>query len=267
MNFRLVLSILAAFFLFSCQKKEDRFPATKIGGHACAGLEISSSNYHDNTLEAYKYALSFENVPMIEVDVQLSKDGTLWLFHDLKLDEESIGTGAVAQRDDAYLSGLHYRTLEKEQLIRLQDLPADLRGTYLIVDLKESDGTGVTLIDSARLLQAMQQANAYFNNGKLGFITNSGRFVPTMKSLGYTVYCDAVDAAQFLNNANALISDGASFRNSAITISDVNAVKSLGKEVILYDVRSPKGIKSAFNKFPDYLLTDDIKATLIEKYK
>ncbi|MNY72919.1 hypothetical protein D3C86_2115780 [compost metagenome] len=81
------------------------------------------------------------------------------------------------------------------------------------------------------------------------------------------MYCDAVDAAQFLNNANALISDGASFRNSAITISDVNAVKSLGKEVILYDVRSPKGIKSAFNKFPDYLLTDDIKATLIEKYK
>lgn len=258
---------MLALFLFSCKKKEDRFPATKIGGHACAGLEISSSNYHDNSLEAFRYARSFENVPMIEVDVQLSQDGTLWLFHDLKLDDESTGTGAVAQREDAYLSGLHYKTLEKERLIRLQDLPADLRGIYLAVDLKESDGTGITLVDSARLLQAMQQANAYFYNGKLGFITNSGRFVPTMKSLGYTVYCDAVNAEQFFKSLYASISDGVCFRNSSVTVSDVNAVKMLGKEVIIYDVRSPQGIKSAFKKFPDYLLADDIKATLIEKYK
>lgn len=267
MNCRLNTFLALMLILFSCGKAKDRFPATQIGGHACAGLQISGSNYHNNSLEAYKYARSFANVPVIEVDVQLSKDGTLWMFHDLKLEDESTGTGAVAQHDDGYLSGLHYKSLEKERVIRLQDLPADLRGIYLLVDLKESDGTGLTLIDSARLLQAMQQTTAYFHNGKVGFITNSGRFMPTMKSLGYTVYNDAIDAEQFLTSANAAISDGVCFRNSAVTVSDVHAIQALGKQVILYDVRSPKGIKSAFNKFPDYLLTDDIKATLIEKYK
>ena len=61
--------------------------------------------------------------------------------------------------------------------------------------------------------------------------------------------------------------DGAVFRNSDIAVSDVVAVKTFGKKVIIYDVRSAKGIRSALDKSPDFLLTDDIKTTLIEKYK
>ncbi len=76
-----------------------------------------------------------------------------------------------------------------------------------------------------------------------------------------------MNASQFLNYPVMSITDGAVFRNSEIAVSDVNSVKSFGKEVIIYDVRSPNGIKSALDKTPDYLLTDDIKATLIEKYK
>src|SRR5688500_5848438 len=110
-------------FLFCCGKRKDLYPGTTIGGHACAGLHISSSNYHDNSLEAYKYARSFETVLMIEVDAQLSSDGTLWLFHDPELDKESTGTGSVSQKNDAYLSGVNYESLEHERLIRLSDLP------------------------------------------------------------------------------------------------------------------------------------------------
>jgi glycerophosphoryl diester phosphodiesterase len=133
--------------------------------------------------------------------------------------------------------------------------------------LKESDGTETGVVDSTALLTAMNSAKQYFYNGDLGMITNTGRFLPTIKTLGFKVYYNAVNASLFLNYSNASISDGAVFRNSDISISDVNSVKSFGKEVIIYDVRSPNGIKSAFEKSPNYLLTDDIKATLIEKYK
>lgn len=253
--------------LFSCKKQKDEYPATSVGGHACAGLHISSSNYHDNSLEAYKYARSFETILMVEVDVQMSSDGTLWLFHDPTLDEESTGEGAIPQKNDTYLSGVKYNSLEKERLIRLLDLPADLKGIRLLLDLKESDGSESGLIDSTALIDAMNLVKQYFYNGDLGMITNTGRFLPTFKGLGFKIYYNAVNANQFLSYSNASISDGALFRNSDISISDVNSVKSFGKEVILYDVRSPNGIKSAFEKSPNYLLTDDIKATLIEKYK
>lgn len=253
--------------LFSCRKHKDLYPETIIGGHACAGLHISSSNYHDNSLEAYKYARSFESVLMVEVDAQLSSDGTLWLFHDPELDGESTGTGSVPEKDDVYLSGVKYNSLEKERLIRLSDLPANLKGIRLVLDLKESDGTENGLIDSTKLINAMSLAKQYFYNGDLAMVTNTGRFLPTIKGLGFRIYYNSVNAGQFLNYPNMSFSDGAVFRNSEISVSDVNSVKSLGKEVIIYDVRSPKGIKSALEKTPDYLLTDDIKATLIEKYK
>lgn len=258
---------LVMLVLFSCKKSEDRYPGTVIGGHACAGLHISSSNYHDNSLEAYRYARSFDKIRLIEVDAQLSLDGTLWLFHDPELTIESTGSGRVPQREDAYLSGVKYKSLEKERLIRLTDLPADLKGARLLIDLKESDGTENGLIDSTGLIDALKAANQYFYNGDLAIITNTRRFAPTIKGLGFRVYYNAMNADQFLGYPTGSVSDGAVFRNSEIAIADVNAVKSLGKEVLIYDVRSPVGIKSALEKIPNYLLTDDIKATLIEKYK
>lgn len=261
------LVVLLLAVSFSCQKKKDRFPGTQIGGHACAGLHVSSSNYHDNTLEAYRYARSFESVKIVEVDVQLSQDGTFWLFHDPTLDVESTGSGTVPQSSDAYLSGLKYRSLEKEKLVRLQDLPTDLKGEILLLDMKESDGTAGGLIDSSRMFQALESAKNYFTNGSLCMITNTGRFVSSIKQLGYQVFFNAYGINHFLNDEQAGLMDGAVFRNADIEAADVAVVKTMGKRVILYDVRSPKGIRSALEKDPDYLLTDDIKATLIEKYK
>ncbi|TSJ38985.1 hypothetical protein FO442_18385 [Fluviicola chungangensis] len=266
MHFKLIIGCVV-LFLFSCKKHKDLYPDTAIGGHACAGLHISSSNYHDNSLEAYKYARSFEQLALIEVDAQLSLDGTLWLFHDAELDVESTGTGAVPQKNDAYLSGINYSSLEKERVIRLSDLPADLKGIRLIIDLKESDGTDNGLIDSTKLIDALKEAKQYFYNGDLALVTNTRRFIPTIKGLGFRVYYNVVNALQFWSYSTAFIVDGAIFRNSDIAVSDVNSLKSLGKEVIIYDVRSPNGIRSALEKIPHYLLTDDIKATLIEKYK
>ncbi len=266
MSYKLSIIILSLVFL-SCKKGKDLYPGTQIGGHACAGLHISSSNYHDNSLEAYKYARSFESIHMVEVDVQLSKDGTLWLFHDPELSIESTGSGSVPQSSDAYLSGLKYRSLEKERLIRLEDLPADLKGVTLLLDLKESDGTTTGLIDSTQMMQALTHAKNYFTNGSLALITNTGRFVSSIKGTGYGMYYNSVNAAHFQSYENKSLMDGAVFRNSDIAASDVSAVKILGQKVIVYDVRSAKGIRSALEKGPDFLLTDDIKTTLIEKYK
>lgn len=266
MHFKYLVCLLP-LALFSCKKGKDRYPETQIGGHACAGLHISGSNYHDNSLEAYRYARSFEEIRLVEIDVQLSKDGTFWLFHDPELDNESTGNGSVPQSTDAYLSGLKYRSLEKEKLVRLQDLPADLKGATLLMDLKESDGTASGLIDSTRMFQALTEAKNYFTNGNLSLVTNTGRFVSSIKQMGYGIFLNAYNATHFLNDEQMYLMDGGVFRSSDLEEADVTAVKKTGKQVILYDVRSPKGIRSALKKGPDYLLTDDIKATFIEKYK
>lgn len=269
MSFKYGSLLLGALLvLFSCKKRIDHYPATIIGGHACAGLHVSSSNYHDNSLEAYRYARSFKEIELVEVDVQMSLDGTLWLFHDPELDVESTGSGKIPQKHDDYLSGLNYRSMEKEKVIRLLDLPSDLKGICLVFDLKESDGMG-GMVDSTILYDALLQAYNYFDNGTLAIISSTGRFFDALHyQTNYSTYYSAKNAEVYLNSPHVGYSSGVAFRNSDITDTDVDLVKSItNRRVIVYDVRSPQGIRSALHKRPSFLLTDDIKATLIEKYK
>ena len=52
----------------------DRF------GHAGMGMDIAYSIYHDNSEEAIDLALSLPSINGVEMDVRMSKDGTLWLY-------------------------------------------------------------------------------------------------------------------------------------------------------------------------------------------
>lgn len=265
MHFRGLFFCLSLVVLFACKKVKDRYPDTELGGHAGAGLHISSSNYHDNSLEAYEYACSYSEIKMIELDIQLSADHTWWLFHDLELSVESSGKGNIPEASDAYLSTLRYETLEREKLVRLLDLPSDLHGRTLLLDVKEVKGTG--LIDSAAMIQALIQAKNYFTNGKLALVSNGGRYLETLSSLGFEIYLNAQNATDYLSIPNHALTQGALFRNAAIEAEDIEKLQAVSKKSIIYDVRSPKGIRRALKKKPAVLLADDIKATIIEKYK
>jgi hypothetical protein len=58
---------------------------------------------------------------------------------------------------------------------------------------------------------------------------------------------------------------GIVIRNKAIEKYQVEMIQSLGREVYLFDIRSPKGNRVAFNKNPNGIISDDIRAALIYK--
>jgi hypothetical protein len=55
-------------------------------------------------------------------------------------------------------------------------------------------------------------------------------------------------------------------RNSDFDKNEIELIKNANKDLFIFEIRSPKGIRSALNKNPDALITDDIRAALIEKY-
>ena len=59
--------------------------------------------------------------------------------------------------------------------------------------------------------------------------------------------------------------DGIVIRNKMIQASEVEVISNLGKSVLLYDLRSPKGNRQALEKKPTGIITDDIRAALIER--
>ncbi|MEY4861816.1 MAG: hypothetical protein RL059_1520, partial [Bacteroidota bacterium] len=55
---------------------------------------------------------------------------------------------------------------------------------------------------------------------------------------------------------------GLVIRNVSITAEEVHAIQAFNKQVAIFEVRSPKGTKIAFNKAPDYLITDELRTAL-----
>jgi len=80
-----IFSLLAISF-FSCHHKNENTPydysnhTTKILGHRGYGIKGYNDTLMDNTLEAIIKAI--KTTDGVEVDIQMSKNGTIWLYHD-----------------------------------------------------------------------------------------------------------------------------------------------------------------------------------------
>jgi glycerophosphoryl diester phosphodiesterase len=98
---------------------------------------------------------------MIELDVQLSVDGHVMVFHDARLDRTSTGSGPLAERTLAELrtldaGGWFGPRFDGERIPTLEEVLAWARGTIpLLVELKYDETPGPALGRAAvQLVQA-----------------------------------------------------------------------------------------------------------------
>lgn len=77
------LYITLLFLLItSCKSDEETQPIIEnlYFGHRGSGADVYQKKYIENTLPSVEYALN--HLDGCEVDIQMSKDGTIWLYHD-----------------------------------------------------------------------------------------------------------------------------------------------------------------------------------------
>jgi len=77
------LFLITTFCLAGCKNSEmeTEYPETRILGHRGSGL--TSEEFQENTFSSVINA--FKRLDGAEADIQCSKDGTIWLFHDANL--------------------------------------------------------------------------------------------------------------------------------------------------------------------------------------
>ncbi|MGV3630709.1 MAG: glycerophosphodiester phosphodiesterase [Bacteroidota bacterium] len=254
--------IIIAFFIFSCSK-EKNFDAVQVFGHAGNGIQISNSVYHDNSQEAVDLALAQNGCAGVEVDIQLSKDGTAWLFHDPDMERETGETGCIPSKTDAKLGKITYSSFHSENLLRLKEL--DVYGKSVFLDLKHVNScAGETVI----LADLMDDILAFRDNNpsiELRIITFNPEWIDALLLSGLEIFYEA----EHYEEASLYFQEGLQgfvFKNENITKDQLADLKNKGFRTVLFEARSPKGIRRALRKYPDYILADDIKATLIEKY-
>lgn len=83
-KFLRTIFFLSIVFMLGCTGKFDSSSIkTNILGHRAYGIKGFNDTLMDNTLPAVIKALQITNG--VEVDIQMSKDGTIWLYHDAEL--------------------------------------------------------------------------------------------------------------------------------------------------------------------------------------
>lgn len=264
----LVILFSAILVLVSACKKKDTFGNIEILGHGGNGLEIVNSFYHDNSLESIELALLTDGCEGVELDVRLSADGTLWLYHDNKLDDGTDGTGCVATSTDEYLSTLYYTTVDHEALIRLSDVPKTyLANKKVYIDSRNSISCTNSSVDLNTFLNAVLAFRDDCEaSTEIIIETRDDAWEPAFALAGFTTikYITAFDQYAGIV-ANLPSVDIIVVSNEIITKANVAKIHEDGREVIIFGMRSAKSTRDAYRKQPDGILADNLRVAIIEK--
>lgn len=268
MYFNKGILICLLLIVTSCFKSKN-YDAVLLFGHGGNGLEILNSFYHDNSLEAINLALSIDGNNGVEVDVQLSADGELWLYHDNFLDSETNGVGCINDTNTSYLELLKYKTVSKEKLAKLGDINTDLlKNKHLYLDFRHYNFCKNQLVDVNKVIQRLKSLQFdQLAEIDLYCVVSTNLWIQPLLEAGFQVMSTVSDIIDFKNIIQQYPEvSGAVVNNKFVNADDIKYLESLDKKVVIFEVRSPKGIRSALKKYPFGIMTDDIRTALIEKY-
>ncbi len=259
--------ILVILFITSCNKDSINHDVPIIA-HAATGLYNPQQYFHDNSKEGIEYALSFTELDGIEVDIQRSKDGTFWLYHDDRLENNTNGTGQICEKYDSEIEGLNYSTLRREKLVRLTEVDFESFSAKktLFLDLKTYSSCNYdSLIVDDIILSLGELALFELPHYDVKLIVNDIRFAYAIGLAGYTIYCDINSLANGKERLELYPYDGFFIRNRNITEKETKELLDFAVKVVIFDVRTPLSIRRAKQKRPTYLMVEEFKTALIEK--
>lgn len=264
--FKVVFLAMMTLSLATCKKKEN-FKHINISVHAASGLYNPSSFFVDNTSEAVNYALGFEDLNGIEIDIQLSSDGTLWMFHDVSLDERTDGNGLVFTSTDEYLESLKYNDLSSTKISKFSEIEWTLlngkKNIYL--DFKNLNTVSICeTFNISNLVDVLDDVSSSNPKVKLIPIILNKVIAEKVYDSGYKVFTDikSYEEGKLLSSS---FYSGYFIRQKELTALEVRDLQNLGKNVIFFNVFSLSSVKKALRKEPYGVLVEDFKSAIIER--
>ena len=257
MHFRLLFILVLQFF--SCSKKED-FSMIQVFGHAGMGLKMPNSIFHDNSLEAIELALTIPGSNGVEIDIQMDLNGRLWLFHDELLNEETNGINCIPSNTSEYLKTLRYSSLKQEKIAELSQIPFhNFEDKSFFLDLKTWNKCSESSVSAEDFKAALLAINL---PTKCKIILSDPNWIPYFTD-DFTIYfaSDNFQYAKSILTQEPMVK-GLIIRNVAINKAEIQEIIQQNKEIYLFEIRSPKGVKRALEKRPSGIISDDLRAAI-----
>lgn len=261
------LNFIGAFLLtinLSC-KKQEKLPEVIVYGHAGTTLYSERWVYPANTVESVLYALDVLDADGVEVDVQMTKDSVLVLYHDAYLDEVTNLSGCIHEFNFVDLEGVQvYQT--KYQLARLDEVMEICfqRNKKIYLDLKPYNYCDATNINYSTFNNSLNDLLTIYTLDERSEITINTRNTDLLMVLTDTLIIKSfetenVETGILMCQNN--VTEELCVNYSAMTISTAESLTNLGINFSLFGVKTTDEIRNAMTFFPSKIITDNIAFT------
>ncbi|MGR3812363.1 glycerophosphodiester phosphodiesterase [Jiulongibacter sp. NS-SX5] len=223
----------------------------------------------DNSIAGSK--LGLELCDGIELDIQISQDGTLWLAHDADL--PNCG-GEIfkcfAGHTDQEIEGLNECLLEEWQVEKLEDILRKIEhyspSAIISLDVKPWNFCSMGEINIGSDLEKIAEqidalARKYDLENQIFVESDHMTFLKYMNNLNSTIECHLMaykdlDKAALEALDNDL--DGISIKYSSEEMTTIDHLKEKGLTVQFWTVNDPLDIQNALDLGPTTIQTDNL---------
>ncbi len=245
----------------------------EILGHGGSGFQTPTNPTQHDSERSVVRAIDQLHADGVEIDIQMSKDSVLFLFHDEELDNETQCSGCIGSTESEMLmdckfsNGLGAELGEADpvalaetilQLYAEREQPPTIFFDTRIVNYCEPDLS----IDEGAMARALHSLIEKYDAYQWVIIENSSyQFLAKLASLDsrFKLTYQVQSLPDHLDEALNLGATGFTIRKEFVTREDVIEAHQLGLSVYIYNVRSAAAHREALDKWPDGIQTDNIE--------
>jgi len=193
----------------------------------------------------------------------MSKDGTLWLYHENRLEASTDGIGCVAELTDQELEQVRYKSIHRERLVRLDQILTKLRpGQTFILDIKHWNDCAQAYSDMQRFKDALLAIPDELKDQLI--IDSSYPYWLAALAQEFRVVFSTVSFEEGLVQLENIPKlHGLMMRHYEITPLEIKQLKNMGKAIFLFEMRSSKTQRAVLKKLPTGIISDDPRGALV----
>lgn len=267
MNFHWGLYIIGACLLTisSGCKKDPLYDDTLVYGHAGTTIHPELWVYPANTKESVLYALDILNAEGVEIDIQMTKDSVLVLFHDPFLDEVSKMTGCVSDYNFSELNDLNlYQS--KYELVTLEEILALCfdRNKKIYLDLKPFNHCTGADVNHQTFNNALNKILVPYTPQQKANIVVNTRNIELLDDLSDSSLVKSFETENIpfaIERYQAGEIEEVGVKLSAMTESNAAEMDEAGLNFTIFSLKSQKEIQKGLLFSPLRIVTDNVAYT------
>lgn len=263
--------------LFGCERFDEEVVNLNNGrvdviGHGGSGFGALYETHPPNSSIAIERALDGLHADGVEVDVQMSSDGVLYLYHDERLESMTHCTSCIGNQLSSDLDQCHYAWGINDNLSQDQAL-LRLKGvleTYInrsnppeiYLDIKAFNFCAEATEDLQRFAQELHDAITAVDGFDHVIVGSRGvALLTTLKSMDARIrtVLDVDDIPEGIEKAVPAACEGLVISYALASKQEVQNAHQAGLKVTFFGVRGRRSCLEALKMHPDAIQTDNIE--------